>query len=452
MRSGSITPRTKEAILEVKDISVSCDVCENFYYDWVTVTQEEIEQIDKPFTALSQSSMLVLSADIQSIKNADKYFKKISIETSGKVSEILQTRKDESTKQLELVRKFLKEWIFFKKNQSGDENYVFEDFYSILEEKNFLVKRYGINVKSSLEIEEYNQIMKTFFDKSDSSDLASSKKSSKKSADKAIEDNKKLLHPVEVFVLEQALAVLQQAEASKVVLLDIFERKTDGTINMQDKLAKTHTLVLCDKGDKQFELIDPSNSDFSIHLVSNCNRKFFASLGIDIVVHKNIKLYIPASSNNVGSEYNQFRDCIDIAAKVAFVILNNVHLLSKQSSVYEMKEIQELSNQREVDEMYPDFPQNVQYPLRVKQSSSNNDRNDCHEVLCKINVAKTLATQKLPYEIELNWEEMQSIDDHKKTLMWLKEKQEKITSFIMDREEQNKINEILSVRGLKFKS
>ena len=47
---------------------------------------------------------------------------------------------------------------------------------------------------------------------------------------------------------------------------------------------------------------------------------------------------------------------------------------------------------------------------------------------------------------------MQSIDDHKKTLMWLKEKQEKITSFIMDREEQNKINEILSVRGLKFKS
>ena len=128
------------------------------------------------------------------------------------------------------------------------------------------------------------------------------KKAVKKSADKAIEDNKKLLHPVEVFVLQQALAVLQQAEASKVVLLDIFERKTDGTINMQDKLAKT------------------------------------------------------------------------------------------------------------------------------------------------------LATQKLPYEIELNWEEMQSIDDHKKTLMWLKEKQEKITSFIMDREEQNKINEILSVRGLKFKS
>lgn len=82
---------------------------------------------------------------------------------------------------------------------------------------------------------------------------------------KTIDSYPHLLHPLEVFLIRNAIKHCTN-NRNKVVLVDIFERKEDGSINiLKAGTPKTHTIVFCFQNSKIL-LIDPSNSEFSRHL------------------------------------------------------------------------------------------------------------------------------------------------------------------------------------------
>ena len=144
----------------------------------------------------------------------------------------------------------------------------------------------------------------------------------------------------------------------------------------------------------------------------------------------------------MGENYTQFRDCIDIAVKIAFVLLEcNKEQLKQTIHVYNIIEVQKLSNQQKVDSIVPDFPGTDQYSLRVKQSSSKDDRDACNEVLFNINNTLAKSRELFYYRIDIIWEEIQSINNHQKVITWLKDKESSLNLLLKDKEIQNK-NEI----------
>lgn len=95
-----------------------------------------------------------------------------------------------------------------------------------------------------------------------------------------------------------------------VVLVDIIARDKDGKAKQDsDGKLETHTIVLWHTSDKGFMIIDPNNNQFSDHLIPILQSSYpqfnFSHFGTE--------LYKAEDSP-------EKRDCIDIAAKIAFVI------------------------------------------------------------------------------------------------------------------------------------
>ena len=151
------------------------------------------------------------------------------------------------------------------------------------------------------------------------------KSQSNKSNDQAAlnYDNFKILHPLETLLFKEALGYML-SEKNKSILVDIFERDKSGYIDISYKdKPKTHTVVLCreDFSNNNFLVIDPSNSEFSKH---------FGLLGVNNILsmelEKEINIFVSPvnykiyeQNKEIGTEcaFNKFRDCIDIAFKLA---------------------------------------------------------------------------------------------------------------------------------------
>lgn len=147
--------------------------------------------------------------------------------------------------------------------------------------------------------------------------------------------------------------------------------------------GQSHTVVLFKQGGK-YLVIDPSNADFSRILAG-------ASDDIRLCFSKKCKIYTPgpiapaaATVDPTGPAIYQFRDCIDIAVKLAF----NIQLDSrrgmftltldqedpatntgaiKYDSLRESAPIKEITNQLDMYKFAPAFISSI--PLRLKQSS-----------------------------------------------------------------------------------
>ena len=140
-----------------------------------------------------------------------------------------------------------------------------------------------------------------------------------------------LLHPYEIELFKLAIGYLNKTQSAEVytqnvmletpyannaILVDIFDRST-GFINIEEN-RRTHTVVLWKKTNDQIMLIDPSNINFSNHLV----RVFNANLSLPNIEGGTI--YGTQRRETGYSEYTdlipQPRDCVDIAVKIAFEI------------------------------------------------------------------------------------------------------------------------------------
>jgi hypothetical protein len=118
-------------------------------------------------------------------------------------------------------------------------------------------------------------------------------------------------------------------------------------VKWQDNsLPETHTVVLFKNSEKQFIIIDPSNSSFSKHL--STNTKLISDELEILTLQKELRIYEQDKQVGTGPSASQYRDCIDIAVKIAFG-LNKIQELDI-NKIEQTITVQEVTNQKEINE------------------------------------------------------------------------------------------------------
>jgi predicted DNA-binding protein len=142
-------------------------------------------------------------------------------------------------------------------------------------------------------------------------------------------------HTLEKFLLAKAIDYLR-AGSNQTVLLHIFER-TDGEINLDDSRSpKTHTVLLYNNspesskvGKIQVVVIDPTNFTFSSHLRDLNADANFKDVEI-ITFHGKAQIYKKHDPQaSLGNQPENYRDCADIAVKIAFLLEINKQDIEK---------------------------------------------------------------------------------------------------------------------------
>ena len=133
--------------------------------------------------------------------------------------------------------------------------------------------------------------------------------------------NAVLHNQLEIDLMKNAVQCLKDS-SEKTILVDIFARhitntkEENGLIKLTNEVPETHTIVLHKIDENNIFLVDPSNYYFSSHIVNMMKE------GLDVKIHvpnqKGYKIYSPISSDKTGSHDELWRDCIDIAVKLAF--------------------------------------------------------------------------------------------------------------------------------------
>ena len=163
------------------------------------------------------------------------------------------------------------------------------------------------------------------------------------------------------------------------MLIDFFVRDADNKVQFNDTdeietpTPKTHTAVLYNQNGK-YLLIDPSNATFS-YLLAGANKDLI------LCINEKMQIYKPLASDKTGYDPHKWRDCIDIAVKLAFSLNHNnneikvTNIKHQQNSVevidftslQEHPAVKDITNQ---NSLYKVLPSDVKdYPIRSKQSS-----------------------------------------------------------------------------------
>jgi hypothetical protein len=286
--------------------------------------------------------------------------------------------------------------------QKAAPNIFVDDCLSII--------RHGINVHTSkATVDSYNHILNKIIESQSKilDDMeGQSNKGSKKSGTQKVSDpiNFKVLHPLEIELLINAVfnALTNQ---HKAILVDIFERDKGGIISV-DKIGnpKTHTIVLCRKESVSckekigFLVIDPSNSEFSEHLgLLGVNKIISSLIKEDIqleVSSKPYKIYEQNSKIGTGLAINKFRDCIDIAFKLAkdfnqipdqnisFDVNDKLPIIFDTNSIIANNIVKHITNNKNLDnKIKPEMCTEsfLDYPFRGKQLTNQLKGNELYE-------------------------------------------------------------------------
>ena len=245
---------------------------------------------------------------------------------------------------------------------------IFLDHYS--NKSSNEVFRYGLNSSALIEtVKSYNTLQPKI--------SAPSQKSGKSNK---TELPKTILHPLEMIIINKALSDLTAQK--QTVLIDIFARDDKEQIRFDEKtnLPETHTVVLYKNDDSNIIVIDPSNSTFSKYLASEISNLLVKVELMDQTLKaftNELKIYTP--SKNIGPNPEQYRDCIDIAVKIAFG-LNNHKGVVDVSKIMELPAIKEITNQKLINEAFVS-----EYGVvRIRQASEDKIRTIADKITDKL--------------------------------------------------------------------
>lgn len=347
-----------------------------------------------------------VSKKLQELKEQNEKVEKFYTEVQGN----FQDQEDLSkflTLQEEELNKLISDTIFVKK-------------YQYKESKTSKVLRIGINslnkpLKEWIE-KEYNPLIKKeqIIQVSDVASILSKSIKHKDPKEEEIlkeKDTKfqefklkavKQITPIEKSIVQQGIDYLD-GTMDKTVLVDLFARHSkDGkyAINYIDKGVdyksghikytkdgniESHTVVLCKENNK-YLIIDPNNAEFSAILIGAHN-------DIRVCLSKKFQVYQPIENAEeqglLGLKPYQWRDCIDIAVKLAFNLNKNNQKIEletfnkseviKTDSLKNNISIQEITNNPDILNKIPE--ELKYYPVRVKQSSNLTDQKIITEAL-----------------------------------------------------------------------
>ena len=266
------------------------------------------------------------------------------------------------------------------KVQSQDKNSIIEDElfyvdqYQYKDSQKSDVLHFGLNTYLDALQGEINIYNKSKKDKFELKSL--SKGSEDKRIDAMLDFKNKasnVLTEYEKIIVNEAVGYLYGSK-QKTVLLDFFVRDADNSIQVNKSgIPEVHTVVLYNQANKLL-LIDPSNTTFSYILAG-------AHPDIILCINEQMQIYKPLASDKTGSLPDQWRDCVDIAVKLAFALNSNKDLIKINNIQYQGKSVEiidfeslkdchflkDITNQKS---LYTALPSDTkEYPLRAKQSS-----------------------------------------------------------------------------------
>lgn len=281
------------------------------------------------------------------------------------------------TKINELSNKLMKLELYEQNIEIIDNSIIYKELYSNNEGNSVL--KHGIELSSVKKLVTiYNgQYNKLSLIKTQDSQIGS-KKSNKSNKE---DQPDILLHPLEVKLIQDAIMSLKLGE-QKTTLIDIFARTDKEDINIDSKtgIPETHTIVLYKNSENEYVIIDPSNSTFSRHIALRSNNELIDGTVRIIAPEKEIKIYAPVNKDKIGPNPDQYRDCIDIAVKLAFG-LNKYTDNINPAKLAELSVIQEITNQTVINET---FEQNGGV-VRIRQASEDNVRYFSKKLIDKFN-------------------------------------------------------------------
>lgn len=284
--------------------------------------------------------------------------------------------------QEELVNfNLLKGLEFFKKQVSEEESIMLQkepdnQFYvDEYQYKDNSVIRFGINkyyegLKEELNIHNLKQI--DFSGKKLETLSNISQETKYKEFSSLIQ-----LTTLEQKVLTCALLHFQNIETVKTILIDLFPRGTKpndkGMINIpkDDEPVDTHTVVLYNTG-KKILIIDPNNPQFSAHLAN-----FKPEILEATYTPNNLyKIYSRPEGSKTGFASDKFRDCIDIAVKLAFGLNSDVSSYENLLDLIKSQTVKFITNNFAIDGI-----SSTNKPIRLKQASDFKDIIVCNKKL-----------------------------------------------------------------------
>lgn len=169
-------------------------------------------------------------------------------------------------------------------------------------------------------------------------------------------------------------------DGNKTVLVDVFPRVLNGQKQgeINTKTLDTHTAILYKAGEKML-LIDPNNPQFSSHL-SNFNSTIEALYTPNPL----FKIYNRPTNKETGYAEYKWRDCIDVAVKLAFLLNTEERSYTSIKEVMGSNVVKQITNNDKIDPNYPE----IDKPLRAKQSSNLEKINEINTLLNEISKTK----------------------------------------------------------------
>lgn len=180
----------------------------------------------------------------------------------------------------------------------------------------------------------------------------------------------------------------------KVVLIDIFPRalKAEKSIKLGDieipvsidKPIPTHTVVLYSNSEKgQILVLDPNNPRFSGHL-KHSNKAVIT----DDNQSDTHKIYAPKAGVTTGPNKDQYRDCIDLAAKLAALLDMDTTNYTNHDDIIKSEVVKVVSNNLAITKL------EVDNPLRIKQVSHLKKMSEISQALQQLNDKAKIEAEK----------------------------------------------------------
>lgn len=353
---GSITPRTidKKAILD--EVKISKEAIEVYQIYLEKKVKESTDKLNDDFNKGKAEEEYLQAL----VKINDTKYKK-SLEEVKKNNELVSTQSKNLENSIQKIEAF--------------EPFGFETIYQeniakaeVLSSNTPAILRYGLDTESKT----LRSLVGNYIEKG-------------------------VLHPCEEELFNKALEYLEKTESAtnylqreeinksypnNVVLVDIFDRSS-GFINKGQN--QTHTIALWKKKDDEIVLIDPSNIDYSKHLLEPI--KSICKTKITTLNYKILYGTATYKGNEITgySEYDDNkpkpRDCVDIAVKVALE-LNEQQKLKISLEVQENKMLEQISN----DSKYAKHLTKLSFiVIRELQSTNFTARNDAKRTIDIVN-------------------------------------------------------------------
>jgi len=255
-------------------------------------------------------------------------------------------------------------------------------FYSYSNNK---VVRYGIdsrNIEVNRNTQTLDGVPVIFYDQESQEKLSQSTTAIKKAAETVQH------HPLERHLVTESIKYLLAEVSHRTVLVDIFARENGAIKILASGYPETHTVLLyknpptIETGKHIVSVIDPSNFSFSSHL-SNPNIQLEGLEKLDkiMTIHKSLQIYKPFG--DIGPEHNQYRDCIDIATKLAFGF-NKLEEQVNLDAIATHKIVKAISNLPKIDTAII----TREIPARIKQTSDT-------DIVQKFHTIEELITKNL---------------------------------------------------------